>query len=529
MDPVAEPGPGPGVRRRAAPGRSWSWSAATRREKISNDSEQDITNALIKVTRDAQQDGLLRRGRGRARHRRHAATAGSRASRRRSAKSQYETQKVLLLREGKVPADCTVAGGGRSRRRTCCPPVVDALRGLREAGRQGRSSWSEPEIKVETPQPRRAAQGVEPRGRARRGGGRLRAWASSSAPARVTPLVRPSTRTTRSPRTSGLMTAFHTARSVKAGTGNVGGRVRAEPASRPRRASWAETDLTLQGARSRSTRARTRKGPVLAGRRGHRARPARRRALARRRRPRRRRPSPEADAGAAEGRGPRGGVRRRRLREQPLLGFQGNQDFFLNTVAWLAEDADLISIRPKEPDDQRMFLTAAAAAERRRSAGARPAARPLRGRSAIATWWRRRSDEGARPFWKTLRGAGRGAGLGAYIYFVESKQRGRSPTKPKEKVFALDKAEGEGAGRSRPPAASASTWSKEGDAWRLTAPAPAAPADAHARSTPCSRASRRWRSTRWWRENAERPRRSTASTRRARTVSGAARRARASP
>ena len=42
-----------------------------------------------------------------------------------------------------------------------------------------------------------------------------------------------------------------------------------------------------------------------------------------------------------------------------LLAFQGNQDFFLNTVAWLAEDADLISIRPTEPDDQRLFLTAA--------------------------------------------------------------------------------------------------------------------------------------------------------------------------
>ena len=40
-----------------------------------------------------------------------------------------------------------------------------------------------------------------------------------------------------------------------------------------------------------------------------------------------------------------------------LLGFQGNQDFFLNTVAWLAQDADLISIRPKEPEDQRMYLT----------------------------------------------------------------------------------------------------------------------------------------------------------------------------
>jgi ABC-type uncharacterized transport system involved in gliding motility auxiliary subunit len=40
-----------------------------------------------------------------------------------------------------------------------------------------------------------------------------------------------------------------------------------------------------------------------------------------------------------------------------LLGFRGNQDFFLNTVAWLAEDADLISIRPKDPENQAMFLS----------------------------------------------------------------------------------------------------------------------------------------------------------------------------
>jgi ABC-type uncharacterized transport system involved in gliding motility auxiliary subunit len=40
-----------------------------------------------------------------------------------------------------------------------------------------------------------------------------------------------------------------------------------------------------------------------------------------------------------------------------LLSFEGNQDFFLNTVAWLAEDADLISVRPREPDDHRMFLS----------------------------------------------------------------------------------------------------------------------------------------------------------------------------
>ena len=40
-----------------------------------------------------------------------------------------------------------------------------------------------------------------------------------------------------------------------------------------------------------------------------------------------------------------------------FFGIQGNRDLVLNTVAWLAEDPDLITIRPKDPDDQRMFLT----------------------------------------------------------------------------------------------------------------------------------------------------------------------------
>jgi ABC-type uncharacterized transport system involved in gliding motility auxiliary subunit len=71
-----------------------------------------------------------------------------------------------------------------------------------------------------------------------------------------------------------------------------------------------------------------------------------------------------------------------------LLGFQGNQDFFLNCVAWLAQDADLISIRPREPEDQRMFLT------RNQqylillvAIIALPGAFVVLG---IATWWRRR-------------------------------------------------------------------------------------------------------------------------------------------
>jgi ABC-type uncharacterized transport system involved in gliding motility auxiliary subunit len=42
-----------------------------------------------------------------------------------------------------------------------------------------------------------------------------------------------------------------------------------------------------------------------------------------------------------------------------FLGFNGNRDFALNTINWLSSDEDLISIRPKEPEDRRITLTRA--------------------------------------------------------------------------------------------------------------------------------------------------------------------------
>jgi len=38
--------------------------------------------------------------------------------------------------------------------------------------------------------------------------------------------------------------------------------------------------------------------------------------------------------------------------------FQGNGDLFLNVISWLAEQGDLISIRAREPEDNRVSLTA---------------------------------------------------------------------------------------------------------------------------------------------------------------------------
>jgi ABC-type uncharacterized transport system involved in gliding motility auxiliary subunit len=42
-----------------------------------------------------------------------------------------------------------------------------------------------------------------------------------------------------------------------------------------------------------------------------------------------------------------------------FLGFNGNRDLALNTINWLSSDEDLISIRPKEPEDRKLTMTRA--------------------------------------------------------------------------------------------------------------------------------------------------------------------------
>src|SRR5579872_2677252 len=42
-----------------------------------------------------------------------------------------------------------------------------------------------------------------------------------------------------------------------------------------------------------------------------------------------------------------------------FLNFNGNRDLALNTMNWLSSDEDLISIRPKAPEDRRITMTRA--------------------------------------------------------------------------------------------------------------------------------------------------------------------------
>jgi ABC-type uncharacterized transport system involved in gliding motility auxiliary subunit len=70
------------------------------------------------------------------------------------------------------------------------------------------------------------------------------------------------------------------------------------------------------------------------------------------------------------------------------LRYIGNRDLFLNMVNWLASDEDLISIRPKDPDDRRLEMTRAQALVlKTTSQFVIPIGIILVG---VMVWWRRR-------------------------------------------------------------------------------------------------------------------------------------------
>ena len=71
-----------------------------------------------------------------------------------------------------------------------------------------------------------------------------------------------------------------------------------------------------------------------------------------------------------------------------LLGFQGNHNMFMNAVNWLAKQENLISIRPRDPEDRRVTLTA-----RQQSLIRLLAIFVIPGlilAAGVQTWWRRR-------------------------------------------------------------------------------------------------------------------------------------------
>jgi len=314
-----------------------------KREKISNDSEQDLTNALIKITREGKKTICFATGEGE----RSAEDSGDRGlsgAKAALAKSQYETKDVILLREKKVPAECTVLMVPGPEK-DLLPEAVEAIRAHVKGGGKA-LVMVEPETKESFPHLTGLAKEwnldtakdvvVDVSGMGQIfGAGELTPLATDYPFHAITKDFR-------------LMTLFHMARSVEAGKGSVEG-VTAQNLVQTSPQSWAETELTLKGKITFDEK-KDRRGPIslaaVATIRGPSPTPSPS-------------PSPSPGADAEAPKTPEGRVvvvGDADFASNALLGFQGNQDFFLNTVAWLAEDADLISIRAKEPEDQRLFL-----------------------------------------------------------------------------------------------------------------------------------------------------------------------------
>ncbi len=318
-----------------------------KREKISNDSEQDITNALIKVTRDAKKTVCFVSGQGEAdiddfSDRGYSQAKGV------LGKTHYETRKLVLLQEGKIPADCTLAVVPGPQK-DLLPAAVSVLR--EHVAKGGRLLLMvEPELK-----------GLGPFANLT---GLLREWNVESAKDVVLDVSLQSQMAGTGPLTPlaaqypyheitkdfRLATAFQTTRSLKAGTA-TNPSVRAQNLVETSEQSWAEADLALQEPVQFDAGKDTR-GPISLAAVVTVQEPEPSPSPA---------PSPSPTPAEDQPKKPEGrvvAVGDADFASNALLGFPGNQDFFVNSVAWLAADPDLISIRPREADDQRLFLTA---------------------------------------------------------------------------------------------------------------------------------------------------------------------------
>ena len=347
----------------------------SKRERISNDAEQDITNALIKITRDSKKTVCLLEGEG-ERSSEDSGERGFSGAKSSLTKALYEVKGVFLMREKAVPADCTVFVVGGPEKDL----LPDTTAAILDFVKQGGKALVLVEAELKESYPNLVALLGQWNIEAGKdvvvdvsGMGQLFGF-SELAPLAIEYPYHAITKDFRLP------TLYGGARSVAAGKGTPEG-VTAQDLVKTSEQSWAESDLQLKGP-IKFDEGKDRKGPIslaaVATVKGPAPTPTPP-------------PSPAPSPAPEEPKAKEGrvvAIGDVDFASNALLGFQGNQDFFLNVVSWLAEDADLISIRPKEPENQALFLSRQA---QQNVAWAALVILPgLFVIAGIASWWRRR-------------------------------------------------------------------------------------------------------------------------------------------
>lgn len=347
-----------------------------RTEKVTSDTEQELTNALIKAIQGRQPKVYFTQGHG-EKDTTSAERGGFNAINGALASDNFVVDKIVLAQVTEVPADADVLviAGPKT---DFLGPEIDLLKAY--LGRGGKLFvMLDPVLKPEQPQPTGLQALLKDWGIDAAndvvldvsGMGRL-IGTDESVPVAASYPAHAITQDFQ------LLTAYPLARSVSPIEGGINGR-NAQKLIETGRNSWGEADLkSLSGGQPAKMDATDKAGPVSLG--------------AAVSGPATNAPAPKEAPKPGETPKP---VEARLVAigdsdfaSNAALGVQGNRDLFLNTVNWLAQQENLISIRAKDPEDRRITLTADQ--ERRIFYLTVLIVPGLILLAGVQTWWRRR-------------------------------------------------------------------------------------------------------------------------------------------
>jgi ABC-type uncharacterized transport system involved in gliding motility auxiliary subunit len=315
-----------------------------RSERITTDTEQDITTGIIKVVQGQQKKVYFTQG-----HGERDVSSGERDGYKGIAdgltRENYTVDKIVLAQAGSVPDDAAVV--------VVAGPKTDFLPGEIEAlkkylGKSGKLLLAiDPPDKLDTPPLSNLIAlshdwGIDVGNDIVvdvSGIGQL-IGTDQSVPVAAPPY--PSHAITQR---FNLLTAYPFARSVTPVPGGVNGHT-AQGFVQTSPRSWAEADikgLLTTGKVSFSAAGGDKQGPITVAAATSAAGAAT--------------PGAAADAPKPETRVVVYGDSD--FAANSGLGIQGNRDLFMNTIGWLSQQENLIAIRPKDADDRRVTMTAA--------------------------------------------------------------------------------------------------------------------------------------------------------------------------
>lgn len=316
-----------------------------RTERVVGSDEQQLTNALIKVISGEQKKVYFLEGHG-ERDTTSSARDGYSVVTKGLGSENYKTETLPLAQKGEVPADTTVLVIAAPKT-DLLQPEADAIKKYLDKGGK-LLTLVEPPLKDAKPQPVLL--------------GLLKEWGfdvGNNIIIDTNPvgqllgtgeLAPVATRYPSHPITANfrVITAYPTARSVRAVVGGANGRT-PQTFVESSSASWGETDLKAiyEEKPVEMNKDADLVGPVSIAA-----------AIS----------VPVASSAPPDAKTPTVETPKAETRVAVLgdsdfasnsyLGIQGNRDLFLNTVGWLAQQENLISIRPPEADDRRLTMTA---------------------------------------------------------------------------------------------------------------------------------------------------------------------------